>query len=105
MENTYKVNQKVYDIGINVLSGNAEISELTILCIGEKALFVKGLDVVWGSDSESTLFFYSKDLFNPGKVFNTNTHTVWTDDQNKAKLYAGKMNEILQLKATTLKAV
>lgn len=95
---SYTLGQTVYDIAISCTTNQVVIAEQEILCIGEKALFVNGKDPVWGSITESTLFYFSKDQFKPEQIFNTNTHSVWTDDFEKANHYASQIKKILRLK-------
>ena len=96
----YTVEQTVYDVGINLLTLQANITEQKILYVGEKALFVSGPDAIWGSLSEGTLRLSTKDAFDPSKVLSSNFHTVWTDDKQKADQYVKEMNEILKLKSS-----
>ncbi|SIS72862.1 hypothetical protein SAMN05421785_102216 [Chryseobacterium gambrini] len=96
---SYKVEQTVYDVGINFSTQEAQVTEQKVLCVGEKALFVSGIDAVWGTKTEGTLYLINKDQFIPEKVFSSNTHSVWTDDKDKAKYYAKQMNDILKLRS------
>ena len=104
MENSnYKVGQTVYDVGINFASKKASVREQKILYIGEQVLLVTGNDAIWGAKSETTLHYTFKDDFHPEKIFSSITHTVWTDDREKAYHYAKQMNEIQEMKTSLSK--
>ncbi|MEE6129125.1 hypothetical protein V2E39_17120 [Chryseobacterium arthrosphaerae] len=99
-KSNFKIEQTVYEVGIDLLTLQANITEQKILCVGEKALFVSGPDTMWHTPNEGTLRFSLKDDFDPSKVLSSNYHTVWTDDKQKADKYAATMNDILKLKSS-----
>ncbi|WNI34669.1 hypothetical protein [Chryseobacterium sp. SG20098] len=96
---SYIVEQTVYEVGINFLTNCPNVTEQKILYVGGKCLFVSGLDPVWGTESESTLYLSLKESFDPSKVLSSNTHTVWTDNKEKAEQYASEMNNVLNLRS------
>lgn len=99
----YTVGQIVYDVGINFASKKASVREQKILYIGERVLLVTGNDAIWGDKSETTLHYTFKDVFKPEEIFKSTTHTVWTDDREKAYHYAHQMNEIQKMKTSFTK--
>lgn len=101
----FEAGQTVYDVGINCLTHKASVRDQKILYVGNLALFVTGIDAVWAHKTETTLLLSAKDGFKPNRVFETNTHTVWTDDRKLAYQYAAQMNEILKMKNNLSKAV
>lgn len=103
--NKYTIGQIVYEVGINFSTHKASVRVQKILFIGERSLFVKGNDAVWGNKTETILFYSSKDNFRANDLFSSSTHTVWTDDKERAYHYAKQMNEIQDLKSNILKAV
>lgn len=100
----YKVGQTVYDVGINFSTKKASVREQKILYVGEQVLLVTGNDCVWGEKNEITLRFSMKDEFKPERIFESITHTVWTDDRERAYHYAHQMNEIQRMKLSIYKA-
>lgn len=95
----YTVEQIVYEVGINFITNSPNVTEQKVLCVGGKCLFVSGIDPVWGTESESTLFLSLKESFDPSKVLSSDTHTVWTDNKEKAQQYATKMNDVLNIRS------
>lgn len=95
----YTIEQTVYEVGINFLTNSPNVKEQKILCVGEKCLFVSGVDPVWGTQSESTLYLSLIESFDPAKVLSTNTHTVWTDNKEKADYYSKEMDKLLTLRS------
>ncbi|WP_123947043.1 hypothetical protein [Chryseobacterium sp. CBo1] len=100
----YQVGQTVYDVGINFKTKKATVREQKILYVGDQVLFVTGIDCVWGEKNEITLRYSMKDAFKPERIFESTTHTVWTDDRERAYQYAHQMNEIQKMKLSISKA-
>lgn len=101
---TFELGQIVYDVGINFSTKKASVREQKILYVGDQVLFVTGNDCVWGEKNEITLRYSCKDEFKPERIFESVTHTVWTDDRELAYQYAHQMNEIQKMKGQISKA-
>ena len=105
MENTsFKTGQKIYEVGVNILSQLPEVQEHVILCVGSKSIYTSGKDVHFHNNSESTFFFSFMDVFDPEQLLKANAHTVWTNDKEKADQYCSKMLEVVSFKNNLKKA-
>ncbi|WP_077417964.1 hypothetical protein [Chryseobacterium sp. JV274] len=105
MENTsFKIGQKIYEVGINIQSQLPEVQEHIILCVGSKSIYTSGKDVHFHNNSESTFFFSFMDVFKPEELLKAFAHTVWTDNKEKAEQYCSKMLEVVDFKNNLKKA-
>lgn len=87
--------KKVYEIARGAISKEVVISELKVLHIGERSIFVRGIDPTWNLESEYTLNLTDKDHLNLVDMFETNQVSAWTDDLDIAEEMKGKIERFI----------
>lgn len=99
----YTANQKVYQIGIDILTGVCRVEEQSIIYVGETALFVYGKNPEWQLTSEHCLLYSGKDNLKKSEVIESSTSCFWTDTKEKAEGYKKQIDSLLETKKELLK--
>lgn len=99
MENTNLLpGATLYEIAPNLKGDQTFISEMKILCVGEKSVFVSGKCAMMGYDIEITYAKNSINTIDPSRVFDGLYYKVIADSREKAEELKAECQRILDFK-------
>lgn len=106
MENlNLKVGNTLYEIAPNLKGDETAISEMKILCVGNKSIFVSGKCAMMGYDIEISYSISKINSIDPSKVFDGLYYKVIADSEEKAEELRDEFQRILDFKNTFKKQV